>query len=150
MPTTEPQQPRRRARRAGFTLVEMMVVIVILGILATVVAINVLPSQDKAMKGKARADVAVLEQALEAYRLDNFAFPTNDQGLDALVTPPAGLNQVDRYREGGYIRRLPKDPWGNAYQYRAPGAHGAIDVFSFGADGREGGEGKDADIGNWS
>ena len=150
MPTTEPQQTRRRARRAGFTLVEMMVVIVILGILATVVAINVLPSQDKAMKGKARADVAVLEQALEAYRLDNFAFPTNDQGLDALVTPPAGLNQVDRYREGGYIRRLPKDPWGNAYQYRAPGAHGAIDVFSFGADGREGGEGKDADIGNWS
>jgi general secretion pathway protein G len=115
-----------------------------------VVAINVLPSQDKAMKGKARADVAVLEQALEAYRLDNFAFPTNDQGLDALVTPPAGLNQVDRYREGGYIRRLPKDPWGNPYQYRTPGAHGAIDVFSFGADGREGGEGKDADIGNWS
>lgn len=150
MPTAEQQQTRRRARRAGFTLVEMMVVIVILGILATVVAINVLPSQDKAMKGKARADVAVLEQALEAYRLDNFAFPTNDQGLDALVTPPAGLNQVDRYREGGYIRRLPKDPWGNPYQYRAPGAHGAIDVFSFGADGREGGEGKDADIGNWS
>jgi general secretion pathway protein G len=150
MPTAEQQQTRRRARQAGFTLVEMMVVIVILGILATVVAINVLPSQDKAMKGKARADVAVLEQALEAYRLDNFAFPTNDQGLDALVTPPAGLNQVDRYREGGYIRRLPKDPWGNPYQYRTPGAHGAIDVFSFGADGREGGEGKDADIGNWS
>lgn len=150
MPTAEHQQTRRRGRQAGFTLVEMMVVIVILGILATVVAINVLPSQDKAMKGKARADVAVLEQALEAYRLDNFAFPTNDQGLDALVTPPTGLNQVDRYREGGYIRRLPKDPWGNPYQYRAPGTHGAIDVFSFGADGREGGEGKDADIGNWS
>jgi general secretion pathway protein G len=150
MPNPDQQKNRRRARQAGFTLVEMMVVIVILGILATVVAINVLPSQDKAMKGKARADVAVLEQALEAYRLDNFAFPTNEQGLDSLVTPPPGLNQVDRYREGGYIRRLPKDPWGNPYQYRAPGAHGAIDVFSFGADGREGGEGKDADIGNWS
>ncbi|PLR28794.1 type II secretion system protein GspG [Caulobacter zeae] len=140
---------RRRAREAGFTLVEMMVVIVILGLLATVVAINVLPSQDKAMKEKARADVAVLEQALEGYRLDTFAFPRTEDGLAALVTPPASLAQPDRYREGGYVRRLPKDPWGNDYQYRSPGQHGAIDVFSFGADGREGGEGKDADIGNW-
>ncbi len=150
MSTANAETKRRRARRAGFTLVEMMVVIVILGLLATVVAINVLPNQEKAMKGKARADVSVLEQALESYRLDIFAFPTTEQGLQALVTPPAGLTQVDRYREGGYIRRLPKDPWGNDYQYRAPGAHGAIDVYSFGADGREGGEGKDADIGNWS
>lgn len=150
MPTPEAETKRRRpARQAGFTLVEMMVVIVILGLLATVVAINVLPSQEKAMKGKARADVSVLEQALEGYRLDNFSFPTTEQGLQALVTPPSGLAQVDRYREGGYVRRLPKDPWGNAYQYRAPGAHGLVDVFSFGADGREGGEGKDADIGNW-
>jgi len=140
---------RRRRKREGFTLVEMMVVIVILGLLATVVAINVLPSQDKAMKEKARADVAVLEQALESYKLDLFAFPSTEQGLQALVEPPAALSQVERYREGGYIRRLPKDPWGNAYQYRSPGAHGVIDVFSFGADGREGGEGKDADIGNW-
>lgn len=150
MPTPDSEKKRRRARQAGFTLVEMMVVIVILGLLATVVAINVLPNQEKAMKGKARADVSVLEQALEGYRLDNFSFPTTEQGLQALVAPPAGLTQVDRYREGGYVRRLPKDPWGNAYQYRAPGAHGAIDVYSFGADGREGGEGKDADIGNWS
>lgn len=150
MPTLDPEKKRRRARQAGFTLVEMMVVIVILGLLATVVAINVLPNQEKAMKGKARADVSVLEQALEGYRLDNFSFPTTEQGLQALVAPPAGLTQVDRYREGGYVRRLPKDPWGNPYQYRAPGAHGAIDVYSFGADGREGGEGKDADIGNWS
>ncbi|OYX05162.1 MAG: type II secretion system protein GspG [Caulobacter vibrioides] len=150
MPNLDPETRRRRARRAGFTLVEMMVVIVILGLLATVVAINVLPNQEKAMKGKARADVSVLEQALESYRLDNFSFPSTEQGLQALVTPPAGLTQVDRYREGGYIRRLPKDPWGNDYQYRAPGARGAIDVYSFGADGREGGEGKDADIGNWS
>lgn len=150
MSTAHTEINRRRAREAGFTLVEMMVVIVILGLLATVVAINVLPNQEKAMKGKARADVSVLEQAMESYRLDNFSFPTTEQGLQALVAPPAGLNQVDRYREGGYIRRLPKDPWGNDYQYRAPGAHGAIDIFSFGADGREGGEGKDADIGNWS
>ena len=140
---------RRRAREAGFTLVEMMVVIVILGLLATVVAINVLPSQDKAMKEKARADVAVLEQALEGYRLDTFVFPRTEDGRTALVTPPASLAQPDRYREGGYVRRLPKDPWGNDYQYRSPGQHGVIDVFSFGADGREGGEGKDADIGNW-
>ncbi|OYX92526.1 MAG: type II secretion system protein GspG [Caulobacter sp. 35-67-4] len=116
---------------------------------SVLVAINVLPSQDKAMKEKARADVSVLEQALESYRLDMFAFPPTEAGLQALVTPPAGA-QVDRYREGGYIRRLPKDPWGNPYQYRAPGVRGAIDIFSFGADGREGGEGKDADIGNWS
>ncbi len=148
MPKPE-HHKRRRSREAGFTLVEMMVVIVILGLLATVVAINVLPSQDKAMKEKARADVSVLEQALESYRLDMFAFPPTEAGLQALVTPPAGA-QADRYREGGYIRRLPKDPWGNPYQYRAPGVHGAIDIFSFGADGREGGEGKDADIGNWS
>lgn len=143
------QRRRRRQREAGFTLVEMMVVIVILGLLATVVAINVLPSQDKAMKEKARADVSVLEQALESYRLDTFSFPRTEDGLQALVTPPASLAQPDRFREGGYIRRLPKDPWGNDYQYRSPGQHGAIDVFSFGADGREGGEGKDADIGNW-
>jgi len=148
MPKPE-HNKRRRSREAGFTLVEMMVVIVILGLLATVVAINVLPSQDKAMKEKARADVSVLEQALESYRLDMFAFPPTEAGLQALVTPPAGA-QADRYREGGYIRRLPKDPWGNPYQYRAPGVRGAIDIFSFGADGREGGEGKDADIGNWS
>ena len=93
--------------------------------------------------------ISDLAQALESYKLDLFAFPSTEQGLQALVTPPAGLSQVERYREGGYIRRLPKDPWGNPYQYRSPGAHGVIDVFSFGADGREGGEGKDADIGNW-
>ena len=144
-----PPHPARRQRR-GFTLVEMMVVIVILGLLATVVLINVLPAQDRAMKEKARADIAVLEQAVESYRLDNFRFPANDDGLQALVTPPGSLTQADRYREGGYVRRLPKDPWGGAYQYRAPGQHGVVDIFSFGADGREGGEGKDADIGNWN
>lgn len=149
MSAPEHRKARRRpAREAGFTLVEMMVVIVILGLLATVVAINVLPSQDKAMREKARADVSVLEQGLESYRLDMFAFPSTEDGLQALVTPPASV-QAERYREGGYIRRLPKDPWGNAYQYRSPGQHQQVDVFSFGADGREGGEGKDADIGNW-
>ncbi|ACG77071.1 type II secretion system protein G [Phenylobacterium zucineum HLK1] len=143
-------RPRRRRAEAGFTLVEVMVVIVIIGLLATVVMINVLPSQDRAMKEKARADVAVLEQAVETFRLENLSFPTSEQGLQALVSPPPGLSRPDRYRDGGYVRRLPQDPWGNPYQYRYPGEHGRFDVWSFGADGRQGGEGDDADIGNWS
>jgi general secretion pathway protein G len=134
----------------GFTLVELMVVIVIIGLLATVVAINVLPSQDRAMVGKARADISVLEQAIETYRLDNLTFPTSQQGLQALVAPPAGLARPERYRQGGYVRRLPEDPWGNPYQFRRPSAHGQqFDVYSYGADGKEGGEGDDADLGNW-
>lgn len=141
---------QQRRRRAGFTLVELMVVIVIIGLLATVVAINVLPSQDKAMSGKARADIAVLEQAIETYRLDNLTFPDDAQGLQALVSPPVGLARPERYRQGGYVRRLPEDPWGNPYQYRRNSAHGGqFDVWSMGADGREGGEGDDADLGNW-
>lgn len=147
------QAASRRARcgsaskRAGFTLVELMVVIVIIGLLATVVAINVLPTQDKAMIGKARADISTLEQAIETYRLDNLAFPDS---LEALAAAPAGLANPERYREGGYIRRLPKDPWGADYQYRRPSRHGGqFDIWSFGADGREGGEGNDADLGNW-
>jgi general secretion pathway protein G len=150
------QAASRRARRGsasnreGFTLVELMVVIVIIGLLATVVVINVLPSQDRAMVGKARADISVLEQAVETYRLDNLTFPDDRQGLQALVAAPAGLIRPERYRQGGYVRRLPEDPWGNPYQYRRPSAHGGqFDVFSYGADGREGGEGNDADLGNW-
>lgn len=133
----------------GFTLVELMVVIVIIGLLATVVMINVLPSQDKAMVEKARADISVLEQALETYRLEMLAYPTTEQGLQALVEAPPGLSRPERYRKGGYIRRLPADPWDNPYQYRQPGQHGAFDVYSFGADGAEGGEADAADIGNW-
>lgn len=141
--------PRKRRLQNGFTLVELMVVIVIIGLLATVVMLNVLPSQDRAMIGKARADISVLEQAMESYRLDNLAYPANEAGLAALVTAPAGLERADRYRPGGYVRRLPDDPWGNPYQYRAPGEHGAFDIVSLGADGEPGGEGNDADIGNW-
>ena len=133
----------------GFTLIELMVVIVILGLLATVVMINVLPSQDRAMVEKTRADVALLEQALDSYRLDILSYPRAEQGLQALLEPPAGLTRPERYRKGGYIRRLPADPWGNPYQYRIPGRRGAFDVYSFGADGVEGGEGENADIGNW-
>lgn len=137
------------AKARGFTLIELMVVIVILGLLATVVVINVLPSQDRAMVEKARADVALLEQALDSYRLDNLTYPRTEQGLQALQQPPQGLARPERYRKGGYVRRLPADPWGNPYQYRMPGQRGSFDVFSFGADGVEGGEGENADIGNW-
>ncbi|MCC8474681.1 type II secretion system major pseudopilin GspG [Xanthomonas arboricola] len=138
-----------QARTRGFTLVELMVVIVIIGLLATVVMINVMPSQDRAMVEKARADVAVLEQALETYRLDNLSYPSTEQGLQALLNAPSGLTRPERYRQGGYIRRLPEDPWGHAYQYRRPGRSGGFDVYSFGADGAEGGDADDADIGNW-
>ena len=141
--------PRRRS--AGFTLVELMVVVVIIGLLATVVMINVMPSQDRAMAEKARADISVLEQAIETYRLENLSYPPERDGLQALLRAPAGLARPERYRQGGYIRRLPEDPWGNPYQYRHPGARGgSFDVFSFGADGGEGGEGDGADIGNWN
>ncbi len=129
----------------GFSLVELLVVIVILGLLATVVMINVLPSQDKAMQSKAKADIATLSQAIEMYRLNTLHYPDAAGGLNALLggtsTAPGGT--------GGYIRRLPKDPWGKDYQYRQPGQHGAFDVYSFGADGAEGGEGDGADIGSW-
>ncbi len=147
MSTETEHKIEKRRRRAGFTLVELMVVIVIIGLLATVVAINVLPSQDRAMVGKAKADISTLEQAIETYRLDNLDFPAD---LQALVAAPAGLANPERYRQGGYIRRLPEDPWGNAYGYRRPSTHGGqFDVFSLGADGKEGGEGNDADLGNW-
>lgn len=147
-----PRRARRDSaqKREGFTLVELMVVIVIIGLLATVVALNVLPSQDRAMVGKARADISTLEQALETYRLDNLVFPDDRQGLQALVAAPAGLTRPERYRQGGYVRRLPEDPWGNPYQYRRQSAHGGqFDVFSYGADGKEGGQDNDADLGNW-
>lgn len=140
---------KRKRREQGFTLVELMVVIVIIGLLTTIVVINVLPSQDKAMGKKAEADVALLEQALEMYRLDNLVYPSASDGLRALVQPPASLTQPDRYRRGGYVKRLPDDPWGRPYLYAVPGRNGTFDVYSLGADGAEGGEGENADIGNW-
>ena len=144
MPSLLPRHQR------GFTLIELMVVIVILGLLATVVTLNVMPSQDRAMVEKARADIAVLEQALETYRLDNLAYPSSGQGLAALQRAPQDLSQPQRYRPGGYVRRLPADPWGNPYQYRQPGNDGrSFDVWSQGADGADGGSDDNADIGNW-
>ncbi len=142
------RRDRGRKREDGFTLVELMVVIVIIGLLTTIVVINVLPSQEKARVEKAKADIALIEQGLEMYRLDNLNYPATGDGLQALVTAPGGA-QASRYRAGGYLKKLPADPWGNPYQYANPGQHGTFDVYSFGADGRPGGEGDDADLGNW-
>lgn len=140
---TDRSKPIRRKRNEdGFTLVELMVVIVIIGLLATVVIINVLPSQDKAMTTKARADIATLDQAMEMYRLDNFAYPSD---LNALVSPPAGGNTAN-YRAGGYIKKLPSDPWNRPYQLAVPGKNGPFDIYSLGSDGAPGGDGDKADI----
>ncbi|MGX6646593.1 type II secretion system major pseudopilin GspG [Maricaulaceae bacterium MS644] len=136
-------------REAGLTLIEIMVVVVIIGILATIIVINVLPSQNRAMMEKARADVSQLESAVEMYRLSLNTYPTTEQGLDALVVAPDEPRLAARYPDGGFINRLPTDPWGNDYQYVIPGEYGRFDIWSFGADGRAGGEGENADIGNW-
>ena len=133
----------------GFTLVELMVVIVIIGLLSTVVIVNVLPTRDKAMVEKSKADIALIEQGLEMYRLDNFNYPNAAQGLGALQVQPPELAQPGNYRRGGYLKRLPADPWGRPYQFANPGTHGAVDIFSLGADGAPGGAGENADIGNW-
>lgn len=137
-------------RQGGFTLMEIMVVIFIIGLLVAIVAPNVLGNQDQAMQQKVRADLATLEQALDLYRLDNLRFPTREQGLKALIERPSSEPLPRAWREDGYIRRLPKDPWGQDYQYRMPGQHGRYDVYSLGADAAEGGEANDADIGNWN
>ena len=124
-----------------------MVVIFIIGLLTTIVVINVMPSQDRAMIEKARADIATLGQALEMYRLDNLAYPGSSDGLQALVAPPPSLTNAVRYRKGGYIKKLPDDPWGRPYQYDNPGRRGpGYDLYSLGADGAPGGEDDNADI----
>lgn len=139
---------RSNDTEAGFTLVEIMVVVVIIGLLATVVVLNVLPSQDRARIEKARADIGRIEQAVEMFRLDMGRYPTTDEGLEVLVTAPADPRLAARFPEGGYINRLPEDPWGGQYQYMFPGENGRFDVWSLGADARPGGEGNNADIGN--
>jgi general secretion pathway protein G len=138
-----------RLRHTGFTLIEIMVVVVILGILAALVAPNVIRRIDDARVTKARQDIRAYETALNLYRMDNFRYPTTEQGLEALVKRPVDPN-IRNWKEGGYIDGLKKDPWGNEYNYLAPGAHGDYDLYTLGADGQPGGEGQDADIGSWN
>ena len=138
----------RRAR--GFTFIELIVAIAILALLATIVLPRVIGRLDDAAVAKAKSDIAGLGSALNMYKLDNFTYPSSDQGLDALVAKPAGQPEARNWRAGGYIDRLPKDPWQNEYVYLSPGQHGEFDVYSLGRDGRPGGEGADADIGNWT
>jgi len=133
----------------GFTLIEVMVIVVILGILAAVIVPRIMDRPDEARIKKAQMDIGTLENALQLYKLDNFFYPSTDQGLEALIAEPAGSPEPKKWRQGGYIERLSKDPWGNPYQYLNPGVHGSIDIYSLGADGEPGGEGINADIGNW-
>ncbi len=141
---------RMRGIQSGFTLLEVMVVVVILGILAALVVPKIISRPDEARAIAAKQDIASLMQALKLYRLDNQRYPSTEQGLQALVVQPASAPLAPNWKTGGYVERLPKDPWGNAYQYLNPGVRGEIDVFSMAADGASGGEGNDADIGSWN
>lgn len=134
----------------GFTLLEVMVVVVILGILAALVVPKIISRPDEARIIAAKQDIASLMQALKLYRLDNQRYPSTEQGLQALVTKPSTSPLPPNWKTGGYLERLARDPWGNPYQYLNPGVRGEIDVFSMGADGVAGGEGNDADIGSWN
>src|SRR5687768_3170681 len=133
----------------GFTLIEVLVVVAILGILAAIVVPRIMDRPDDAKRVAAKSDVGAIVQSLKLYRLDNGFYPTTDQGLGALVQRPSANPVPGNWKQGGYIDRLPKDPWGSDYQYLNPGVKGEIDVFSLGADRGRGGEGNNADIGNW-
>lgn len=147
MSTSAKRNPRP-GRQRGFTLIEIMVVVIILGILAAIVAPNVIGRVGEAQVTAARQDLRSIESALKLYRLDNFSYPTTEQGLEALVAKPA--DPSIRNWKGPYVERVPKDPWGNPYLYLSPGNNGEIDIYTMGRDGRPGGEGEDADIGNWN
>jgi general secretion pathway protein G len=138
-----------RLRQLGFTLIEIMVVVVIIGLLAAVVIQQLSGNIDDARVAKAKQDIRTIETALTLYKLDNFNYPTSEQGLDALVHKPADPN-LTHWKEGGYVKRISKDPWSHPYIYENPGTHGDFDLYSLGADGQAGGEKANADIGNWN
>jgi len=137
----------RERRQRGFTLIEIMVVIAILGILAALIVPKIMSRPDEARRVAAKQDIGTIMQGLKLYRLDNGRYPTQEQGLQSLVQKPTTDPVPNNWKDGGYLEKLPNDPWGNPYQY--PGVHGEIDVFSYGADGKPGGEGSDSDIGSW-
>lgn len=142
---------RRAAQRLqrGFTLIEIMVVVVIMGVLAAMVVPKLLNRAGDSKVSAAKVDIATLMQALKLYKLDNQRYPTTEQGLQALIEKPTGGPAANGWKSGGYVEKMPKDPWGNQYQYLSPGIKGEVDVFSYGADGQPGGTGNDADIGSW-
>ncbi len=141
---------KKQQKISGFTLLEVMVVMVIIGILAALIVPNVMGRLDDAKIVAAKSDIAGLAQALKLYRLDNGRYPSSEQGLQALVVKPTTEPLPQNWKTNGYLDKLPKDPWGHDYKYLQPGVHGEIDVFSQGADGAPGGEALDADIGNWT
>ncbi len=140
----------RSRGEAGFSLLELMVVVVILSVLALVIVPRVIDRPDQARLARVQSDIAVLQSAVQLYRLDNFDYPTTEQGLAALVTRPTTEPAPPNWQPNGYIDRLPVDPWGRPYQYLQPGVHGDFDVFTYGADGAPGGTGTDADVGSWT
>lgn len=144
-------RPLPNRRQSGFTLIEIMVVVVILGILASIIAPRIMSAPDEARITKARQDIRAIESALKLYRLDNYRYPTTEQGLLALVEKPTIAPEPRNWKPGGYLERLPQDPWGHVYNYRNPGKHGEVDVYTLGRDNRRGdAEGPDATIGNWT
>jgi general secretion pathway protein G len=144
------QRTLRPARQRGFTLIEIMVVVIIIGLLAAVIVPQVISKVDEARVSKAKQDIQSLETALTMFRLDNSKYPSTEQGLNALVQQPTDPT-IRHWRPGGYLQRVSKDPWGAGYQYVYPGSHGReYDLYTLGADGQPGGEGVDADIGNWN
>lgn len=139
----------QRRRASGFSLVEVLVVLVIMGLLISIVAPTVLNRADEARIQKVQADFKAIETALKIYRLDNFAYPSTEQGLEALVQPSPIDPQPRNFKEGGYLGDVPRDPWDRPYLYLSPGDNGDVDIYTLGADGLAGGEDQNADIGNW-